>query len=334
MRKFFRILLILFFIICALLVMAAFALSFKSTSTSINYGVSFSKYHSDELGLPWKDVYLAVLDDLKVKRFRLSAHWPMIEPEQGVYNFEDLDFQITQAQSRNAKVVLAVGRRLPGWPECHVPDWASKLSWEDQKKEILEYQEAVINRYKGYTSITTWQIENEPFLSVFAAEQCGELDVDFLKEEIVSAKRLDPSRPILVTDSGNLGLWKDAWNAGDQFGTSVYLYLWNPTFGQVRTIYRPFFYRIKSNLMALLFDNKKNVLIELSLEPWLLEPIKDAPLETGLQRMSISKFNEAITFAQKTGFNEQYLWGVEWWYYMKEYNHPEYWDAAKKIFNK
>jgi len=334
MRKFFRILLVTFFILIALLVVVAFALSFKSTSPNIDYGVSFSKLYSDELGLPWKDVYLSILDDLKVRKFRLSAHWPMIEPEQGVYNFEYLDFQIIEAQSRKAEVILAVGRRLPRWPECHVPAWASKLSWEDQKKEILAYQEAVINRYKGYSAITTWQIENEPFLSVFAAEQCGKLDADFLKEEIAAAKRLDPSRPILVTDSGNLGLWKDAWRAGDQFGTSVYLYLWNPTFGQVRTVYKPFFYRIKSNLMSLLYGDKKNILIELSLEPWLLEPIVNAPFETLLQRMSISKFNEVITFAQKTGFNEQYLWGVEWWYYMKERNHPEYWDTTKKLFSK
>jgi len=334
MRKFFKILFIIFFALLALLFMAGFALSFKSTSPDIDYGVSFSKFHSDELKLPWKEVYLAVLDDLKVRRFRLSAHWPMIEPEKDVYSYDDLDYQIKEAEARNAKVILAVGRRLPGWPECHIPKWAVGLSWDEQKKEILAYMENTINRYKGSSAIKTWQVENEPFLSVFATEQCGPLDTEFLKEEIALVKKLDPTRPVLVTDSGNLGLWKDAWRAGDQFGTSVYLYLWNPTLGQVRTVYMPSFYRIKSNLMSVLFGDKKNVLIELSLEPWLLEPIVNAPVETGRQRMTIEKFNEAIEFAQHTGFNEQYLWGVEWWYFMKDYNHPEYWNTAKEIFSK
>ena len=86
------------------------------------YGVSFSRFHADELGLDWKETYLALLNDMGVKHFRFSAHWPLTEPNRDKYNFSELDFQISEAKNRGASVILAVGRRLPGWPECHVPD--------------------------------------------------------------------------------------------------------------------------------------------------------------------------------------------------------------------
>jgi hypothetical protein len=50
--------------------------------------------------------------------------------------------------------------------------------------------------------------------------------------------------------------------------------------------------------------------------------------------MDITKFNEVLEFAKGTGFSDQYLWGAEWWYWMKGQEHPEYWNAAKHIFNK
>jgi hypothetical protein len=319
-------------LIIGFLIIFFIVLSFRPIPDDIKYGVSFSKFHADELGLDWKEAYRAVLDDLGVRKFRLSNHWPMIEPTKDVFDFSSVDYQLNEAQKRGAAVILGVGRRLPGWPECHIPEWARSLSWDDQKKEILSYIEKTVSHFKGYEAIKYWQVENEPFLSVFAHENCGDLDREFLKEEIALVKKLDPTRPILVTDSGNLGLWHGAWRSGDAFGTSVYMYLWNPTAGRIKSIFVPGFYRAKTNLMELLFKNKKSFLIELSLEPWLLGPIKDAPIELQMERMSPQMFDEIISFANKTGFDEQYLWGVEWWYFMMTKDHPEYWQKAQKLF--
>lgn len=315
-----------------ILILAVF-LSYGKNPKYISYGVSFSESYAAELGIPWKEIFIATLDDLNVKKLRLVAYWPMVEPEKGNFDFTDLDFQMNEARGRDASVILAVGRRLPRWPECHTPGWAKGLSWEDQKKEILVYLVAVVERYKSYDNITYWQVENEPFLSVFAKENCGSLDEAFLREEIAFVKQLDPKRQVLVTDSGNLGLWYGAWRAGDVFGTSVYVYLWNPTIGQVKSFYQPFFYKIKKNVMTILFGTKRSLLIELALEPWLLEPTVTAALDLQVNRMDTAKFDEIIHFAKKTGFDEQYLWGVEWWYHMKENGHPEYWEKAKAIFS-
>ena len=309
------------------------ALTIRPIPDDITYGVSFSTMHAEELGLDWRGTYLAVLDDLKVRNLRIPAYWPRVEAQRDVYRWEELDFQLAEAQKRDAHVVLAVGRRLPRWPECHIPDWAQKLSWEEQKEELRGYITAVVQRYKEFPAVVYWQVENEPYLSAFAYEHCGELDEAFLEEEIALVRSLD-SRPVLVTDSGNLGTWTGPYRNGDAFGTSLYMYFWNPDIGQFKTKLPAFVYRSKERLMELLYGSKPTFLIELSLEPWLVEPTVNAPLETQLSRMDIDKFEEIIQYAAQTSFSTQYLWGAEWWYYLKEKKtHPEFWEAAKKLYS-
>ncbi len=317
----------------ALLLLALVYVSFtlRPVPAEITYGLSFSTLHASELGLPWQSVYTAMLDDLKVRDLRIPAYWPQTEPQRDVYDWINLDFQVREAEARNANIILAVGRRLPRWPECHVPLWASELSWDQQKAEIREYITDVVERYKSSPAIKYWQVENEPYLRAFAFEHCGVLDEGFLKEEIALVKSLD-SRPVLVTDSGNLGTWLRPYQRGDAFGTSLYIYFWNPELGQFKTKLPALVYRAKERLMQILFGQKPSLLIELSLEPWLVEPTANASLEDQLSRMDIDKFNEIVAYAKQTSFEEQYLWGVEWWYYMRERGHPEFWDAARRLY--
>lgn len=320
-------------IIFAALIVLVFILQIKKIPETIIYGVSFSKFHSDELGLNFREVYQAILYDLGVRRLRLSAHWPMVEPREGAYNFEELDFQMKEARDAGASVILALGRRLPGWPECHEPDWTQTLEKSEKQKALLSLIKVIVARYKEYPNLFYWQVENEPFLTIFAKEHCGVLDREFLKEEIALVRALDPAHKILVTDSGELGTWFSAKNAGDVFGTSLYLYVWSPESGRIHYPITPAFFRTKDNITNLIAKKTESLLIELSLEPWLLTPIKDAPMETILDRMSIEKFDHIISFAKKAAFEEQYLWGVEWWYWMKGKGHPEYWEKAEQIFS-
>lgn len=309
-----------------------FILAHKEVPESITYGMSFNTLYANELGLDWKETYEAILGDLGVRHLRLAAHWPMVEPINNVYSFTELDYQIRRAEEVGAEVILAVGRRLPRWPECHVPSWAQDLSWEEQQQQILDYSTIVINRYKDSPAITYWQIENEPYLEVFAKEHCGEFDESFFEREVAHFRSLDDSRPFLVTDSGNLGQWVGAYKQGDAFGTSVYIHFWNPELGQFKTILPPAAYRIKENIMALLYGKKETFLIELSAEPWLVEPIVDVDIETQYSRMDLEKFNEILAYAEDTRLEKQYLWGAEWWYWLKAKGHPEIWERGKELF--
>ena len=309
-----------------------FGLAQKAEPEVITYGMSFNTPYARELGLDWQAAYDAILDELGVRQLRLAAHWPMVEPIPNVYNFAELDYQIARAEEVGAEVVFAVGRRLPRWPECHTPDWAQDISTQERNASQLRYMETVINRYKNSPAIATWQVENEPFLAVFAFDYCGELDTDFLDTEIDLVRQLDPTRPILVTDSGNLGTWSGAYSRGDLFGTSVYVHFWNPELGQFRTLLPSWFYRVKDNLMALRYGEKPTYLIELSAEPWLLEPIVDVPLDIQFTRMNLEKFEDILTYAKGTRYQMQYLWGAEWWYWLHIQGRSEMWERGKKLF--
>lgn len=309
-----------------------FLLARKDVPEKITYGISYNVPYIYELGLDPDEVFDAFLNDLGVRHLRMSAHWTLIEPTKNQFDFSLMDTHIKKAEAANAKIIFGVGRRLPRWPECHIPDWAKSLSWEEQKLEIREYITAVVTRYKGSPAITHWQVENEPYLGVFAHDYCGDLDEKFLEEEIALVKSLDSKRPILVTDSGNLGTWNGAYSRGDSFGTSVYVYFWNPELGQFKTILPPWFYRAKEGIMSLIHGEKETFLIELALEPWLLEPIAQVPVAIQYSRMDLQKFNEIIKYAEGTRYEKQYLWGGEWWYWLKKHGYPEMWERGKELF--
>ena len=325
-----------FLIVIGAVFLVLFLLSLRKMPAQLTYGVSFSKFHSDELGLDWKKTFLALLDDLKVRNFRLSAHWPMVEPQDGKFNFSELDFQMREAQKRGASVILAVGRRLPGWPECHDPEWVPKLNLNERNQKLLQYIRVVVGRYKGFDNIKYWQVENEPYFTMFSRSGCGSFDENFLKEEIKLVRQLDPTRPILLTDSGEWGTWHKPYKNGDAFGTTMYLYVYFKQGGisePIRYPLVPAFYRIKQNIIGIIFGKKPSMVIELPAEPWLLQPIVDTPLNAQLERMGMDKFNETIGFSSKTGFDAFYLWGAEWWYWMKtRQNHPEFWERARALF--
>ncbi len=298
----------------------------------LEYGITFSKKQAQDLSLDWQEMYLAILDELMVKKLRLSAYWNEIEPENNIYIWNDLDWQIKQAEQRKIEIILAVGGRLPRWPECHFPDWANKLSTQEREAKILTYIEKVINHYKNYNNIVAWQIENEPFLTHFG--DCPKLDKKFLDKEIALVRQLD-KRPIVITDSGELSAWIPAARRADIFGTTMY----RDTYSKHLKSYihypiSPGFFRFKKNITYLFAQPKKWIVIELQAEPWGPAPYQYLSKEEKDKTMNLEKFLKIIEFARLAGFREFYLWGVEWWYWEKEVNGDDLlWKEAKQLFN-
>ncbi len=297
----------------------------------ISYGLTFSKKKTIELSLNWKEVFLDILNDLKVKKLRLPAYWDEIETKDGEYEWNDLDWQIAQASKENVNIILAIGERLPRWPECHIPQWAQKLEDNKREQKILEYIEAVITRYKNNDNIIAWQIENEPFLKYFG--KCPKLDKDFLDSEIALAKSLD-DRDIIITDSGELSIWIKAAKRADIFGTTMY----RDTYSKFLKRYihypiTPGFFRFKKNIARIFAQPRKWIVIELQAEPWGPESWQNLSEEEKAKTMNLTKFKEMIEFSSQTGFDEFYLWGVEWWYWEKaDNNNPDLWEYAKTLF--
>jgi hypothetical protein len=327
-KKIITLIIIVFFLIFY------FLLSHTTKVESPEYGVSFNTVYARELGLNWRQIYDALFKDLQIKKIRLAAHWNMVEPKDNAFNFEELDYQVQKAGEHNADIIFAIGKRLPRWPECHVPDWAVNLSKEEQEKQILTYIETTVDRYKDKKAIKIWQVENEAFLSVYAVDHCLNFDKDFLQKEIELVRVRDNlHRPVLITDSGELSTWRKAFSYGDIFGTTVYVYSWNEFLGQFRNPFLPGFYTFRANLLNLFRENKKeSIIAELSLEPWLDKPVIREKTEIQMERMSPEKFDTVIEFAKGTGMKTQYLWGAEWWYYMKLQGEDWYWERAKELF--
>jgi hypothetical protein len=48
--------------------------------------------------------------------------------------------------------------------------------------------------------------------------------------------------------------------------------------------------------------------------------------------MNLEQFRENIEFARKTGLDTFYLWGAEWWYWLKEkQNNSEIWNEVRNL---
>lgn len=297
------------------------------------FGVTFSRQQAEGFGLDWKRAYIDILDDLGVRNLRLSAYWSDIEPEKGVFNFEILDWQIKEAKSRDAQILLAIGRKVPRWPECHIPEWANGLSRDAQNDAVQDMLRVVVARYADEESIWAWQVENEP---LFPFGVCPPIDQEFFEEEVLLVRSLDSSRPIVTTDSGEMSFWIEAGSQGDIFGTTMYKVVQGRGIGFFSYDFIPAaFYRKKAAVLKNLLVNLDDVIIvELQAEPWLAGiPTSVATLDRQFGRFGLERFQKHIRYARAVGYSRTYLWGVEWWAWLNtEAGHPEFWDEAKKLF--
>ncbi len=293
-------------------------------------GVTFSSRYATNIGLNWKEAYVAALDELEVKNVRLPVYWDLVEKSEGEFDFSDVDWQLQEAQKRNVNIILTIGQKVPRWPECAIPDWAS-VSDQKRKESLLNFISVVMERYKNNSEIKYWQIENEPFL-LFGI--CPAPDADLLDSEISLARKIDDSRKIIVSDSGELSLWVRAARRADVFGTTMYRNVYKEGWGYYVYPVGPRFFRFKYGLISLFAEQKNAIVAELQAEPWIQGWTVDATLEEQFKSMNEKKLRENVTYARQVGFPEIYLWGVEWWYWLKvEKNYPVLWNTAQELFN-
>ncbi|MBP9748961.1 hypothetical protein KBD18_02020, partial [Patescibacteria group bacterium] len=144
-------------------------------------------------------------------------------------------------------------------------------------------------------------------------------------------RSLDPSRPIYTTESGELstGLWSTPFV--DSIGISLYRQTWNSIIGKIIYPLPPAFYARRADFLRHLFGTHV-FLSELQAEPWAASALTSAPIPEQLTLMNAQTLLDAAAFAKATHLSPIYLWGAEWWYWMKEKGHPEIWQAAREIF--
>lgn len=85
-----------------------------------------------------------------------------------------------KAKRKNIPVILAVGLKVPRWPEYHISIWSQFQDSDFQERYLIRYIKEVVNHYK-------------------------------------LVKSLDSEHQIFMTDSGELGLWYKVAKRGVRF---------------------------------------------------------------------------------------------------------------------
>lgn len=298
----------------------------KPDPKPVRYGITYSTVYAWYLGLDVMNTYQDLVEELGVRTVRLPVYWPDIEPDQGRYDWNQLDRFVKYSEEHQVKLTLAIGRKVPRWPECFVPNWAQKLSKKDQEQATREMIEAIVTRYRQSPAIERWQIENEPFLPFGICEQITKKE---LQDEIDLVRSLD-TKPIQVTASGEMSPWGGLARMGDELGFSLYRKTWNGVFGYFTYPLSPMFYRLR---LALVRSIGKTMFVsELQAEPWFSEDIKNRSIAHWYDAFTAEDFQKNIQFVNETGVSEVNLWGAEWWMYLKVHGEDRLWREAREIF--
>ncbi len=322
--------------IFAFLVSSAYGIAqwyiLRHRNEPFTYGATFVPNYAKYFDLDPKETFQAMISDLGLKRFRLVSYWKDIEPEPGVYNFDELDWQFEMAEQAGVEISLAIGLRQPRWPECHGPQWAMAKPMSQWREDLKIFMAKVIDRYKSSPVLKEYQLENEFFLSVFG--ECPDFSRDRLVDEYNFVKSKDSVHPIIVSRSNNAIGFPIGDPVPDQYAVSVYKRVWDKTLTK-RYYEYPFpawFYGFLAGGGELI-SGKKMIIHELQTEAWLAEGfnMRDAPIEELYKSLSPERLHDRINYGKATGMRQVDLWGVEWWYQMKvKRNAPELWNTAKK----
>jgi len=291
------------------------------------FGITFSKQFAEQLGMDWKEVYTAILDDLKPKYIRIPIYWDEIEGTKNEFYFNDYDYIFDEGKKRNVNFIANIGWRVPRWPECHAPQWLKNDEIPTIQERTMVMLKEAVNHFKTRPEIIYWQIENEPLGDFFG--ECPNGDYEFLKKEVELVKSLD-SRKIIMTASGELTSWDREAKIGDIFGTTIYRVVWNPWYRYTRYPIPAWFYGWKADWNKIPKENR--IIMELQLEPWSPKgSITELAPGEMTKSMNIDQFKANIQFSIDVDFTQTYLWGVEWWYWQYKNGNPEYWEIVKGL---
>ena len=304
---------------------------FKHKNEPLKVGATFIPNYAAYFGLDPQDTMQKMIDDLGIKQFRLVSYWKDIEPVEGQYDFSGLDWQFEKANNAGAKVSLAIGLRQPRWPECHAPQWADNRPLEEWYPKLKTYMQKVIERYGNNPALESYQLENEFFMTVFGI--CPDHSRWRLEDEFAFVKSLDKDTPVIISRSNNWVGLPLGDPRPDEFAISVYKRVWDKTLTK-----RYFEYPLPAWFYASLaggaeiMTGKNMIIHELQAEAWLPEgmSMKTAPISEIEKSLNAQRLHDRLQYGISTGMREIYLWGPEWWLYMKEKrNYPYLWDTAK-----
>lgn len=290
------------------------------------FGVSFSIKQCRNFQIDPKQTLRWLLEEAGFRRFRLMSYWDEHEKQQGKYDFSQLDKQVEQISKAGGVITLCLGARQPRWPENHWPEWAWQTGKAQRTKALLAYIETVVERYRHKPAIISYQLENEALLQSFGRRP--EVDRQRLRDEFTLVKRLDPSRPIIMTTSTSWGIPLRR-PIPDIVGFSYYHVYWNSQKHRYQKAggHYVMLHRLRALLIRLLWE-RPSFIHELQCEPWAPKGIWDASSAEQDKSMGPQQLQQSMRRAKATRLYPIDLWGAEWWYWRHLHGDESTWQTV------
>ncbi len=307
----------------------------SESSEPLQLGVSFIPDYATSLGVNPQANFDALLN-IGVKQLRLVSYWSDIEQTPGKYDFSQLDWQFAKAETAHAQIILTVGLRQPRWPECHAPSWVAGEPTSVWQPQLMNFMQAVVNRYKNSPSLQSYQLENEYFLLGFGT--CTDFSRSRLIAEYNLVKSLDPTHPVIVGRSNNALGFPVGQPQPDAFSISIYKRVWDAgvTGRYLEYPFPAWFYGYLAGVQKI-FLHKDMIIGELQAEAWPpnQQSIPQASLAEQNKSLDATRLQARFEYGKATGMRDIVLWGGEYWYYRMVVLHdPSLWNVAQQQYEK
>jgi Cellulase (glycosyl hydrolase family 5) len=311
---------------------------------NVEKGATFIRMNAEHLKLDWKKAYKAVIQDLGIHHVRLPVYWDQIEPEPGVFDWDSLDWQMQAAEQADAKILLAIGHRVPRYPECYAPAWTAHLDDAAFKDALFQMLKSTVRHFKDNPALEAWQVENEPHANVMGKTwgvNCRQI-LSYWSEEIKFVRAVDQNRhPIVATYTDTpwvVGQQRPTLKAPtDIIGITMFekVFFKSPIFnGYVE----PYKQLGPISPISLTYQNmlaqrqgKPLWVVELQAEPWGPNGPYDNSESEAYKTMNPELLRTIWQRATSAGISRIYFWGVEWWMAEKARGNSAMWETGKSL---
>ena len=334
---------------------------------STRLGISFRPLQAAAFGLDVRSTLQALLA-YPFQIIRLGAYWNRIESGPGVFEPDELDWQVEAAERAGKQIILCLGPlKTFGYPEFFVPKHQLVKPFPEHKlvkaseyptllKAAIEFMLRLVERYKGHASILAWQLEHEA-VDPLGVEHSWRLQAAFVEQEARALRDADPTRPLMMngflptSSLVRLSQWWRTHDQGDSLAVAQSLadmvgidyYPRNALlpFGS-RTLYldgsqSPSHQPRRNQLLAWAEAHHKKLLItEGQAEPWEALTVPSNPLNQAmyscLPEHILGNYNACMSwFGEQVPLFAYLFWGAEYWMLRKQSLDSSYLQAFERI---
>ena len=314
----------------------------------LELGVNFSHRHAAWLGLDPDRLYRSLLDELGVRRVRISVYWDEVALAPDRLAFQPVRRWLDPLQERGARALVSVGLKAQRWPEFYPPHWLTEEAPLPHGAHIEEHPRVVAHLLlllerltaflADYDAVEGWQVENEPFLPSMRHTVGWRFSPALLQREIEVVRGSDPRRRPIVVNHSSQNCFDTRWQAvralADLPAENVYTRKPNrwpwPRYFNAYAL-GPLAPPLARYAAAARAAGTALWVTELQAEPWERTDVHAlAPEQIG--SVSPARIQANLRLVRRAGIPRVYLWGAEWWRFTAErHGDTRYWELGRRL---